>query len=283
MISHAARIETLTGRKIIQVRRLAGGMIGDVFRVQFQTGDDLVAKVSTDDEATLDIEGQMLGYLQEHSTLPVPEVIHSEAQLLLLSYIANDGNFSSSAERHAGNLIAALHSIHAEQVGLSFDTLIGPLHQPNPQMSSWVDFFREHRLLYMADMAHASGHLPTQTRHQLDAVAAKLDTLITEPAHPTLIHGDLWGGNVLIKAGQIAAFIDPAIYYGHPEIELAYSTLFGTFWSTFFDAYQEHHPLEPGFFKVRRDVYNLYPLLVHTRLFGGSYARQIAEIVKRFV
>jgi fructosamine-3-kinase len=92
----------------------------------------------------------------------------------------------------------------------------------------------------------------------------------------------MWGGNVLVDGGRIAAFIDPAIYHADPEIELAFSTLFGTYGDTFFRRYGEHRPIRPGFFEARRDIYNLYPLLVHTRLFGGQYAGQVDSILRRY-
>ena len=93
----------------------------------------------------------------------------------------------------------------------------------------------------------------------------------------------MWGGNVLTREGRIAGFIDPAIYYADPEIELAFATLFGTFGDTFFARYREHRPLAPGFFDVRRDLYNLYPLLVHVRLFGGGYVGGVVRTVRRLV
>ena len=92
----------------------------------------------------------------------------------------------------------------------------------------------------------------------------------------------MWGGNVLVREGRIAGFVDPAIYYADAEIELAFSTLFSTFGEPFFARYGEIRPMRPGFFEQRRDIYNLYPLLVHTRLFGGHYAGAVKRTLKRF-
>jgi len=103
-----------------------------------------------------------------------------------------------------------------------------------------------------------------------------------EPVRPSLIHGDMWGGNVLAANGMITGFIDPALYFADPEIELAFTTLFSTFGDTFFSRYNEHRPLAPGFFEERRDLYNLYPLLVHVRLFGGSYVDSVDGILRKF-
>ena len=135
--------------------------------------------------------------------------------------------------------------------------------------------------MYMAREALVAGRLPHPTFARLENIAARLDTWIGDDATPSLIHGDMWGGNVLVKAGRITAFIDPAIYYADAEIELAFSTLFSTFGDAFFARYIELRPLRPGFFEHRRDLYNLYPLLVHVRLFGAAYVSQVEATLTR--
>jgi fructosamine-3-kinase len=105
---------------------------------------------------------------------------------------------------------------------------------------------------------------------------------LVEPERPSLIHGDVWTTNVLAEGEQITAFLDPAIYFAHAEIELAFTTLFGTFGPAFYERYHQIRPIGPGFFETRRDLYNLYPLLVHVRLFGGSYVNSVHQILARF-
>lgn len=277
-----AEIERIINSKVLKIQPLSGGMIGDVYRVSLQDGRILVAKSAAGADATLDIEGRMLRYLCENSQFPVPEVLHSDPTLLLMSYIENQGGITPAVQEEAGRVVADLHSVSAKKFGLEFDTLIGSLHQPNPLYDRWIDFFREQRLLYMADVAHRAGQLTDALRQRIEAFAPKLDRLLHEPAHPALIHGDMWTGNVLCLRGRLTGFVDPAIYYAHPEIELAFTTLFGTFSKPFFQAYEEIHPLAPGFFEERRDIYNLYPLLVHVRLFGGGYALQVDSVLRRF-
>jgi fructosamine-3-kinase len=135
----------------------------------------------------------------------------------------------------------------------------------------------------MGRQALDSGRLPAASFAALERLCGKLDRYIDAGTRPSLIHGDVWGGNVLARAGRIAAFVDPAIYFADAEIELAFSTLFGTFGEAFFDRYREIRPIAPGFLEVRRDLYNLYPLLVHTRLFGASYAASVKRSLARFV
>jgi fructosamine-3-kinase len=270
------RIETLVGQRPASIRPLHGGMIGEVYRVDLPDGTRLVAKVADDQ---LDIEGYMLRYLGDHSDLPVPEVLHSDPQLLVMTFIEGSSNIDSRSQAHAAQLLAALHSVTTDQFGLEQDTLIGPLYQPNPWTNTWIDFFREQRLLYMANEAHRNGPLPTKLLSRIEKLASRLADWLEEPAAPALIHGDIWTTNVLTRNGRITGFVDPAIYYAHPEMELAYTTLFGTFGQPFFDVYPA---LSPGFFEARRDLYNLYPLLVHVRIFGGGYVHSVDSIVRRF-
>jgi fructosamine-3-kinase len=277
------KIEGITGQKIKRSTRLSGGMNGDIFRVDFINDEIIVAKVSDNPRTTLDVEGRMLQYLHNHSNLPVPLVIHSEQQLLLMTFIPNSGGVTAEVERDAAHYLTALHSITAEKFGLNFDNLIGSVYQPNPQMDSWITFYQEHRLLYMADVAVKSGQLPLDVRKRIDSLIPKLNSLLNEPEKPSLIHGDIWGGNVLTNDGKIAAFIDPAIYYADAEVELAFITLFRTFGQTFFSEYSNIRTIDAGFYDTRRHLYNLYPLLVHVQIFGGTYVRQVDTIVRRFV
>ncbi|MBK5196686.1 MAG: fructosamine kinase family protein [Methyloceanibacter sp.] len=220
----------------------------------------------------LELEAYMLGELARHSELPVPHVHYADANLLVMDFIDNDGGaITDSVERHAAELIAKLHASPKARFGYARDTQIGPLPQPNPETSRWVPFFRDHRLMAMAERAHAEGNLPAQLYARVERLAERIDDYLIEPAFPSLLHGDLWTGNVLVSGGRIAGFVDPAIYCGHAEIELAFTTMFGTFGKAFFETYEALLPLEPGFHELRCDIYNLYPTLVHVRLFGRAY------------
>lgn len=269
------------GTTIVSARALSGGCIGEVSRIDLADGRRIVAKVDRGASPKLDIEGFMLRYLRAHSALPVPEVLWSEAKALLMSFETGESHFSARGQVHAAELLAALHGNASPEFGLERDTLIGGLHQPNTPSNSWVDFFRQHRLLHMSREAHREGHLPADLLKRLERFAADLDRFIAEPPHPALLHGDVWTTNVLAENHRITAFLDPAIYYGHPESELAFTTLFGTFGPAFFEAYNAIRPIAPGFFEVRRDLYNLYPLLVHVRLFGTGYLSGVSSAIAR--
>lgn len=276
-----SRIEAITGRRPEHIAPLSGGCVGDVYRVDLPDGTRLVAKTGTAGSG-LAVEGYMLNRLAELSELPVPAVRHADDTLLLMDYIETSGNLTDPAQTHAAELLAALHAIKGPAFGFERDTLIGGLHQPNPETALWLDFFRDQRLLYMGRQALDAGRLPGRLMSRLETLAGRLDRWIAEPDHPSLLHGDMWTGNVLCRNGRIAGFIDPAVYFGDPEIELAFSTLFGTFGRAFFARYASLRELKPGFFEERRDLYNLYPLLVHVRLFGGSYVSSVDRTLTQF-
>jgi len=275
------RIAEITGQRPTGHGPLTGGCIAEIYRIGLADGSAVVAKLGGPD-GDLELEAWMLRYLADHSALPVPSVIHDSRELLVMEYIETSGGLDAAAQTHAADLLAALHAVNGPAFGLERDTLIGSLPQPNGEMTSWIEFFAERRLLDMGREALASGGIGGDTMARLEKLAGRLQDIIDEPAQPALIHGDIWGGNVLSRGGRIAGFVDPAIYYADPEIELAFSTLFSTFGDSFFSRYAEHRPLAPGFFEARRDLYNIYPLLVHARLFGGGYGAQADAIARRF-
>lgn len=272
-----ARLETALGSSVVETGPLPVGFGLAGLTVRLADGRRLAVKARLaggDAGPDLQLEGYMLGELSRLSDLPVPHVHIAAPDLLVMDFIDNDGGaITEDVERHAAGLIARLHGKPQKQrtFGYARDTLIGPLHQPNPPTARWVPFFRDHRLIYMAQAAHDEGALPAPLFSRIEKLAERIDDYLIEPAFPSLLHGDLWTGNVLVKGGTVAGFVDPAIYCGHPEIELAFTTMFGTFGDAFFEAYETLLPLEPGFHEVRRNLYTLYPALVHVRLFGPSY------------
>jgi fructosamine-3-kinase len=276
------KIKAVTGRPTENIVPLSGGCIGQVYRVKLANGQSLVAKVDDGPSPKLGLEGYMLRYLSENSRLPVPAVFHSEPGFLLMAFLPGRNHFSPAAQEDAAELLADLHNISSDPYGLEQDTLIGGLHQPNPWHKSWIDFFRDQRLLYMGRQALESGRLPPHLFSRLESLCAHLDRWLVEPDRPSLIHGDAWSGNILAQGDHITGFVDPAIYYADPEIELAFTTLFGTFGAPFFDRYTALRPIKSGFFEERRHLYNLYPLLVHVRLFGGSYVSSVERTLGQF-
>ena len=274
-------VERALQRRLRAWHSLAGGMISQVLRIELDNGESLVAKVG-DGSHDLTIEAYMLRYLREYTVLPVPAVLHDEPSLLLMEYVAGRIEWEGESLRHLGELLACCHQVTSPTYGLERDTLIGPLHQPNPQMDSWIGFFREQRLLYMTRIARESGNLPAALEQRLLHIADHLDQFLIEPCTPVLIHGDMWRTNVIVRDGRVAGIVDPALYYAHNEMELAYMTLFSGTGEEFFSAYSSHIPVNQDFFSTRRHIYNLYPLLIHLTIFGEKYLHPLHETLTRF-
>ena len=279
----AEGVEVALGERLLCTRQMGGGCIGEVYKVELADGTRLVAKVDREAESHLEREAYMLRYLGEYSELPVPEVFYTTQTLLLMQFVEGSNSFFSDAsQRHAAELLAALHEITASAYGHERDTLIGSLEQPNPPTKSWVEFFRDQRLFYLAEVAHRSGCLPAEDVKRIERLAGRLEELIEEPERPSLIHGDVWSGNVLAKGERVTAFLDPAIYHADPEVELAFISLFNSFGEPFFERYEEIRGIRAGFFEVRRHLYSLYPLLVHVYFFGGGYLSSVRATLRRF-
>lgn len=262
---------------------MGGGCVSTVFAVQLADGRQVVAKADESAEKGLDVEAAMLGYLARNTDLPVPDVLYSSVELLVLERLPGGSRFSPEAEEDAARCLSQLHQIGAPAYGFGYATRIGGLVQPNNFHTSWVDFFRECRLQHMAAEAAQAHRLPATTHTRLLKLCDQLDRWLVEPAAgPSLVHGDVWTTNVLADGRRITGFLDPAIYFASAEVELAFVALFNTFGDRFFDRYNEHNAIAGGFFEVRRDILNLYPLLVHVRLFGGSYISMVERTLSRF-
>lgn len=256
---------------------LDGGMIGTVHRVDLADGRRVVAKTG---ETPLSVEARMLQQLDRHG-LPVPTVLYATDELLVLSHVEGDSRITPAVERDAADHLAALHATSAEAFGFPFETLTGPVPQPNPWTERWTRFYVDHRLQSVRDRCLAADVLGDALDARLGDVLEALPALLVEPPEPALLHGDVWETNLLTDGQRVEAFLDPACYYGHPEIELAYVDWTDTFGDAFFDRYDDLRGIEHGFFDERRFAYRLYPLLVHLLLFGSPYDDELAGALAR--
>lgn len=272
-MSDPGRIEQIFGTAVVSMTELDGGMIGTVHRVDLDDGRTVVTKTG---ETPLTVEARMLQYL-DSTGLPVPTVLHAADGLLVLTHADGEANITPAVERDAADTLASLHANTAEHFGFPFDTLTGTVTQPNPWTDRWWRFYRQQRLVHVRRLCLDADVLDPALDQQLTAVLDRLSDLLVEPARPTLLHGDVWETNLVTDGDQIQAFLDPACYYGHPEIELAYIDWTETFGDTFFERYDTLRGVDDDFFETRRYVYRLYPLLVHLFLFGSPYDAELEE------
>lgn len=192
------------------------------------------------------------------------------------------GRGSSHAYEHAGRMLANMHKTAThDSAGFYHDNYIGAGEQKNGWMEKWPDFFAERRILPQVELASSRGLLSRTDESSAHELCKQLESILPAGEPMSLLHGDLWGGNLLTGSDGQAVFIDPAVYYGHREADLAMTRLFGGFSSAFYSAYDEVWPPLPGF-EYRVGVYNLYHLLNHLNLFGVSYRSSVREILKPF-
>jgi fructosamine-3-kinase len=261
----------------LDVRRVGGGCISPAARVTSADGARYFVKWA--DAATpggfFHAEAESLRALAAARAVRVPTVVAVADAFLLLEWLEPGGS-GVRAWRTLGHELARLHRSSASHFGWAADNYIGTLPQANGFAGDWASFWRERRLRPQLRRALEAGRLGSRDERAFAALFERLDEIV-EPAvrdGPSLLHGDLWGGNVHMLADGGAALIDPASYYGHREVDLAMAALFGGFNRAFFDAYGAEWPLAPGFEAARRPLYQLYYLLVHVNLFGGAYAQQ---------
>lgn len=258
---------------------VSGGCINEAARVETDAGPCFVKWRAGAPRGFFAAEAAGLRALETTNTVRVPRVLletGDEASCLVLSWI-EPGRNEPEAMEDAGRRLALLHAARGLCPGATENGFIGSLPQSNqaPEDGKWLTFFRERRLLALADA------LPLRLRRTLEDLP--LERLLGEPEGGCcLVHGDLWSGNLLCDEGGHGWLVDPAVYGGHPEVDLAMTRLFGGFSSAFYGAYQEvAGPLDREW-EERASLLNLYPLLVHVHLFGGGYVGQIETILRRF-
>ncbi len=263
---------------------VGGGSISSTYKILSSAGMFFL-KVNERENASamFKTEAKGLDLLREKSTFTIPRVIslHSDGStaLLLMNYIDSSIRKNNYWE-DLGIKLAELHRQTNSNFGISENNFIGSLPQQNDFTDDWSSFFIDRRILPMVKMAVNNGLVTEAFVANIEMLLNKIvDLLPNEP--PALVHGDLWSGNLMVDSNGQPCLIDPAVYYGHREMDIAFSHLFGGFEQRFYEAYQEVYPLEPDF-DSRIDLHNLYPLLVHLNLFGRSYLGQIENILARF-
>lgn len=265
-------------------RPLGGGSINDSHRLDTDAGAFFI-KVNTADRfpSMFEAEADGLGRLRSTGTLRVPEMIaygeEEGAAYLLLEWMEAAPR-SPSFWSDFGAGLARMHLCTNDRFGLDRDNFIGSLEQVNTPHATWDAFFIHCRLEPMVRMARDARRIGMGEVLRFERLYGRLFSLFpAEP--PALLHGDLWSGNFIVGPGGEPAVIDPAVYYGHREMDIAMTRLFGGFEAGFYAAYNAVRPMESGW-EERMDLCNLYPLLVHVNLFGGGYAAQVNAILRRF-
>lgn len=274
---------------ITETDRLSGGDINKAYGLTLNTGDKIFMKANAKSNASFfTAEAAGLCAIASTKEISTPKIICTGTDdgedvgysFLLLEFIKSSGKISTYWETFAQELAAMHKADVGKEFGFSQDNFIGARPQQNTPASSWISFFRDQRLAPQFEAAD-SYFIPAD-REKITKLLDNLDRFLIEPEQPSLLHGDLWSGNVMCGSDGKAILIDPACYVGHREADLAMTELFGGFPQSFYDVYKEAFPLQPGY-EERRDLYNLYQLLNHLNLFGPTYLDPVLSIVGEYV
>ena len=275
-----------TGRAVDIEREVpvGGGSINDCYRLDTDAGRFFVKVNAVDRHPSLfEAEADGLHRLGSTGAIRVPKVMafgeDHDTSYLLLEHI-DSGLRSARFWEAFGRSLAQLHKNTSPSFGLERNNYIGTLKQVNTPCTTWAAFFVSHRLEPQVRMARNRKRLGDGDVLRFEKLYAELPSLFpAEP--PALLHGDLWSGNFLCDASERPVLIDPAVYYGHREMDIAMTRLFGGFDDAFYAAYNNERPLQEGW-QDRADLWNVYPLLVHVNLFGAPYTAQVQAILHRF-
>jgi fructosamine-3-kinase len=289
-------LEDALGSPLRRTGAVSGGDISDAYLVELEDARQLFVK--TQRHAPVGMfaaEAAGLEWLAaafsgssgpgRSDVLAFPKIVavadgHEEPRFLVLEYLAAGAPCADFDER-LGRGLAALHRAGADHFGWSRDNFIGSLPQSNRPHGTWVDFYRQERIEAQLALPRAQKLLTAAMRRDFDVLLERLDRWTGPPEPPARLHGDLWGGNLLRTAQGLPALIDPAVYAGHREMDLAMMRLFGGFSPRAFSAYAEAFPLAPGH-EERVALWQLYPLLVHVNLFGSGYLASVSRVLERY-
>lgn len=277
--------------RIDRTRYVSGGDINESYCMDLSNGQKIFVKKNTiQNYGFFEAEEYGLRMIASRGTIRTPKLLGrgidrgAKNSFLIMEMVESSARKRDFWEIF-GRELAAMHRsdtkglISAGAFGLDVDNYIGAGRQINTPKDSWIDFFRECRL--SVQLKRAEKYLDRSLLKLSGKLLDRLEDRLVEPEKPSLLHGDLWSGNYIEGTDGKAWLIDPAVYIGHPEADLAMTELFGRFHTDFYRAYEEENPLQEGY-QDRRDLYNLYHLLNHLNLFGVSYLSAVATIIQRY-
>ena len=264
-----------------QNRSVGGGCINAAFRVSDGRRSYFVKTNSAAYASMFEAEAEALGEMTSSATVRVPVPVcygrHGDQCYIVMEYLELGG---SADMADFGRQLAAMHRVTDEYFGWRIDNTIGSTPQPNSQSKDWVEFWREQRLGFQLDTAARNGY-GGELQRLGERLLADMPALFKHhQVRPSMLHGDLWGGNYGALRDGTPVIFDPAFYYGDREADLAMTKLFGGFGGRFYSAYNEAWPLDQGF-ETRETFYNVYHIINHLNLFGGGYHAQAISMIER--
>ena len=282
LISH---ISKLTNKEFHKIQSLSGGSISSAYLLEGNDSDYFLKVNSQSDAYDMFVAEQAgLKAIEETNTIAVPKVHHADTfegkAFLLMDYVASR-HASTDDFKTLGRQLAHLHLNHHKSFGFETNNFIGSLAQSNTQHTNWAEFYWHERIAPQLKLAEQKKLLNSNEIPSSQTTISVFESLLGNDVKPSLLHGDLWGGNYLIAVDGRPFLIDPAVYYGHSMVDIAMSKLFGGFGDGFYNAYHKIIPPTSNY-NAQIELYQLYFLLVHLNMFGRSYYGGVAAILERY-
>ncbi len=273
--------ENILQEKIITSRSLGGGCIADSQVIKTESGKKyFIKKYALPNIHKAEANG--LTELAKPNVIKIPEVIFYDDEILILEFI-QEGRKKNNFFEDFGRQVAKLHKFTAEKFGFYEDNYCGSTPQKNiPMNDDWTEFYFNNRLLLQYKLAEKNNYVTAELKSSFLKLESKIIKIIQTEEKPALLHGDLWGGNYIVDENGNACLIDPAVYYGNREADLAMTKIFGGFDSLFYEAYQKEFPLPDGW-QYRENIYKLYHIFNHLNLFGMTYYNQVMELINFYL
>ena len=281
MIALAKPFDIL-GEKILSDTAVGGGCIADSRIITSESKNKFFVKSYSNSGGILRNEANGLREIAKSGAIKVPEVVHFDSDVLVLEYIS-EGKKAPDFFQKFGRSFARMHRYTVDKFGFFENNFIGATEQRNlPQSENWTEFYWMNRLEFQFKLAMKNGYGNTEFRRLASLLESRIHEIIPNDGEkPSLLHGDLWGGNYMVGSNGEAVLIDPAVYYGNREADLAMTKLFGGFSQDFYEAYNDEFPLAPGWWE-REAIYKLYHVLNHLNLFGTGYFGQAVNIMRSY-
>jgi protein-ribulosamine 3-kinase len=281
------KIESKLDEKIVSVNSVSGGCINDARIVLTESQKKYFIKINLHHaEDMFPKEANGLNEIRNSKAIRVPIVHYVDNDLIILEAINGSSQLKNFFEEF-GRQFALMHKHFGKHFGFFEDNYIGSTVQLNKpdveEMNDWTKFYFNKRLKFQFKLAEKNGYASEDLRKSFEKLEDKIELILQAgQEQPSLLHGDLWGGNYMIDENGDPCLIDPAAYYGNREADLAMTKLFGGFNNSFHKAYNEYFPLQPGY-EFRENIYKLYHVLNHLNLFGMGYYGQALELIKYYL
>ena len=272
------KCEDLLNESVSEIKIIQGGDISQSYQIE-TLQNIYFCKTNTSSIGKDLLVKEEVGLRAIQRYCRTPNIIKSAPELLLLSWVRS-GKKSKPFWEELGRSLAALHQVTSNKFGFEHRNYIGSLLQNNEQKDSWNEFYTTQRLMPQFQLAKDKGLLTAYEIPKAETVAKAVNKVCPHEV-ASLVHGDLWSGNIMCGVENEAFFIDPCVSYAHREMDIAMSSLFGKFDQAFYDSYHEIYPLEEGW-KARLDIYQLYYLLAHLNMFGIGYKNDVLKISQRY-